>query len=383
MKELSMLKTTSVLLTAMLAISATLPAQSKAQTSNHSVGGAVFAMTNAANGNEIIAYKRGADGSLQEGRHFPTGGRGSGGTVDPLASQGSLTLSQDRSLLFAVNAGSGDISIFRVLGAYLLLLEKVPCGGAEPVAVAQHGNLVYVANVGGTSNVVGFWLNREGSLRPIPDSLTYLSTGNSGPGSLSFSPDGEFLLVTEKATNNIDAFHVQINGTLAPIVVNPSAGPGAFAVLFAPNGSALVAETGPSGGTDASAISSYTVLANGKLSPVSTSAPTLGAATCWLAVTPDGKFVYTSNSATSTVSGFAIGATGALTPVGATIVGTEPTGSTDLDMAITADGKFLYTLDAGTGTVSIFGINADGSLTSIGDVGGLSADAGLNGLAAN
>jgi 6-phosphogluconolactonase len=383
MKELSMLKTTPILLTAVLAISATLPAHSQAQTSNHSVSGAVFAMTNAANGNEIIAYKRGADGWLQEGKHFPTGGRGSGGTVDPLASQGSLTLSQDRSLLFAVNAGSGDISVFRVLGAYLLLLEKVPCGGADPVAVAQHGDLVYVVNAGGTSNVVGFWLNRDGTLKPIPDSLAYLSTGNSGPGSLSFSPDGEFLLVTEKATNNIDAFHVQINGTLAPIVVNPSAGPGAFAVLFAPNGAALVAETGPSGGTDASAISSYTVLANGKLTPVSTSVPTLGAATCWLAITPDGKFVYTANSATSTVSGFAIGVTGALTPVGGTIVGTEPTGSTDLDMAITADGKFLYTLDSGTGTVSIFGINADGSLTSIGDVGGLSAEAGLNGLAAN
>jgi len=383
MKELSMLKTTPILLTAVLAISATLPAHSQAQTSNHSVSGAVFAMTNAANGNEIIAYKRGADGWLQEGKHFPTGGRGSGGTVDPLASQGSLTLSQDRSLLFAVNAGSGDISVFRVLGAYLLLLEKVPCGGADPVAVAQHGDLVYVVNAGGTSNVVGFWLNRDGTLKPIPDSLAYLSTGNSGPGSLSFSPDGEFLLVTEKATNNIDAFHVQINGTLAPIVVNPSAGPGAFAVLFAPNGAALVAETGPSGGTNASAISSYSVPANGKLAPISTSVPTLGAATCWLAITPDGKFVYTANSATSTVSGFAIGVTGALTPVGGTIVATEPTGSTDLDMAITADGKFLYTLDSGTGTVSIFGINADGTLTNIGDVGGLSAEAGLNGLAAN
>ena len=170
---------------------------------------------------------------------------------------------------------------------------------------------------------------------------------------------------------------------MAPIVVNPSAGPGAFAVLFAPNGAALVAETGPSGGHNASAISSYSVLANGTLSPISTSVPTLGAATCWLAVIPDGRFVYTSNSASSTISGFAISATGALTPlVAGTVVGTNPPGSTNLDIAISSYGKFLYTLNSGTGTISIFGINQDGALTNLGDMGGLPASAGFNGIAA-
>ena len=105
--------------------------------------GAVFVMTNAADKNEIIAYKRNADGSLQEGHSFRTGGRGSGGTVDPLGSQGSLTLTQDRSFLLAVNAGSGEISVFRVHSAMLELTDKVPCGGSEPVSAAQHGNLVY------------------------------------------------------------------------------------------------------------------------------------------------------------------------------------------------------------------------------------------------
>jgi len=339
-------------------------------------------MTNAAERNEIIAYKRNADGSLSEGRAFRTGGRGSGGTTDPLGSQGSLTLSQDHSILLAVNAGSGDISAFRVHGADLSLVDRVPCGGSEPVAVAHHGTLAYVVNAGGTSNVTGFRLDRTGRLRPIPDSIAFLSTGNSGPGSLSFSPDGQFLLVTEKATNNIDAFHVQIDGTLGPIVINTSVGPGAFAVLFAPNGAALVSETGPTGGHNAAAISSYAVAANGALSAISASVPTLGAATCWQAVTPDGRFVYTSNSGSSTISGFSIAANGALTALPGTVVGTLPTGSINLDIAISADGKFLYTLNSGTGTVNIFGINQDGSLNSLGDVGGLSATAGMNGIAA-
>ena len=375
-----MFKKSHLMFIAVLALSAVLPASSNAQTANGT--GAVFVMTNAADKNEIITYKRSTDGSLQKGQSFRNDGRGSGGVTDPLGSQGSLTLNQDHSLLFAVNAGSGDISVFRVHGTNLALVDRVPCGGSEPVAVAQHANLVFVLNAGGASSVVGFHVAQTGQLKSIPDSLTYLSTGNSGAASLSFSPNGQFLLVTEKVTNVIDAFHVQIDGTLAPIVINPSAGAGAFSILFAPNGTALVTETGPAGGTNAGAISSYSVQPNGTLTPVNASVPTLGAATCWNVVTPNGKFVYTSNAGTSTISGFALGITGTLTPIAGTVVGVNPTGSTNLDAAVSSDGSFLYTLNSGSGTVGIFGINQDGTLTSLGDEAGLSASAGFNGIAA-
>jgi 6-phosphogluconolactonase len=368
------------LLVVMLAIAAGVPARSNAQTDG--TAGAVFVMTNAASSNEVIAYKRNADGSLEQARSFPTGGRGSGGVTDPLGSQGSLTLTDDRSFLLAVNAGSGSISVFRVHGNRLSLVDRVPCGGSEPVAVAQHGNLVYVVNAGGSSNVTGFRLGGNGKLKPIANSIAFLTTSNSGAASLSFSPDGQFLLVTEKLTNRIDVFHLQLDGTLGPRVVTAGVGPGTFSVVFSPNGAALVSETGPTGGSNASAISSYAALPNGALSPISASVPTQGAATCWQAVTPDGRFVYTSNSASSTISGFAIGAKGALTPLPGTVAATLPAGSTNLDMAISSDGKHLYTLNSGTGSVSILGINEDGTLTSLGDAGGLSAAAGFNDIAA-
>ena len=378
-----MRKAVRTLLFVALAVSVVSTTRSNAQDRHSNGAHAVFVMTNAVGRNEVISFQRAGDGSLQEGQTFATGGRGTGGVTDPLESQGSLTLSQDHSFLFAVNGGSGEISVFFVDGSKLLLVDKAVSGGAEPNAVAQHGSLVYVLNVGGSSNVVGFRLNAGGQLRKIPNSTRFLTTNNSEAASLAFSPDGQFLVVTERATNNLDVFPVQDDGTLGPIVVNPSPDPGAFSVSFAPNGAVLVSETGPTGGNNASAISSYSVIANGTLSPISTGVATLGNANCWNAVTPNGQFVYVSNAGSSTISGFAISAAGRLTPIGSTVVGTNPSGSTNLDITVSADGKFVYTLNSGTGTIGIFAIQSDGTLNSLGDAGGLSESAGFNGIAAN
>jgi 6-phosphogluconolactonase (cycloisomerase 2 family) len=343
---------------------------------------AVFVMTNDAESNEIIAYDRTAYGTLFSPHRYKTDGRGSGGTVDPLASQGSLTLSQDNSLLFATNAGSGTLSVFRVAGSHLFLWDRAPTEGSEPNAVAQHGSLVYVLNTAGSSSVVGFRLH-GGKLARIPDSLRFLSGNGVGSASLAFSPDGRFLLVTERTTNRIDVFNVLPDGTLSQFSGNASAGAGAFGIAFAPNGTALVSETGP-GGPNSSAISSYSVQSNGTLTPISASVPTLGAANCWNVVTADGHFVYASNAGSSSISGFAISNTGALTASPGTVVGINPSGATNLDIAVSADGKFLYSLNAGNGSIGVFAIQpANGTLTNLGALGGLPAAAGLNGIAAN
>src|ERR1700744_3154121 len=133
-------------------------------------GGSVFAMTNAASNNQINAYIRGEDGSLEFSAAFPTGGNGSGGTLDPLHSQGSLTLSADHRLLFAVNAGSGTVSSFAVRGGQLSPLDTVATGGSMPTSVTQARDLVYVLNAGGNGSVSGFHLLGNGHLLPIPNS---------------------------------------------------------------------------------------------------------------------------------------------------------------------------------------------------------------------
>lgn len=341
---------------------------------------AVFVMTNDAQANEIIAYVRSEYGTLAFPHRFKTGGRGSGGKGDPLAAQGSLTLSQDGNWLFAVNAGSGTLSVFRVFGSLLFLTDQAATGGAEPVSVTQHGDLVYVLNAAGSSSVVGFSFH-QGHLRQIESSQRFLSANGANPGSVAFSPDGKFLVSVEKTGNEVDVFEVAPNGTLSAVKVNPSAGPGAFAAAVTPNGTAIVSETGTGGTT--SAVSSYSVHADGTLTTLTASLPTLGAANCWNAITPDGRFVYVSNAGSSTISGFAIGHDGTLTALPGTVVGANPPGSGNLDIAISADGKFLYSLNSAGGTVGEFGISADGTLTNLGTAGGLPAGSSLNGIASN
>ncbi len=149
-----------------------------------------------------------------------------------------------------------------------------------------------------------------------------------------------------------------------------------FSQLFSVPAALLSLEAG------AGTISSYLVGSTGTLTALEASLPTLGGASCWDAITPDGRFVYTSNSGNSTISGFSITGAGVLTPVGTTVVASYPAGATNLDLTISGDGKFLYTSNSGTGTVGMFAINADGTLKTLGVLGGLPPSAGFNGIAA-
>ena len=153
--------------------------------------------------------------------------------------------------------------------------------------------------------------------------------------------EGRFLVVTERLTNNVDVFSVHADGTLSSVAVNQDALPGTFAVTFAPNGAALVVETGPAGAHNGSTISSYGILDDRSIFPISAGLPTLGAATCWNAVTPDGRFVYTNNAGSSNISGFAINGNGTLTALPNTIQASNPNASANIDLPISSGGKFL------------------------------------------
>ena len=230
-------------------------------------------------------------------------------------------------------------------------------------------------NQGGSGNVTGFHVSRDGRLRPISNSTRNLSGSATSPTSLAFSPNGLFLVVTESATNKIDVFQVLENGALSGITTDASVDATPFAAAFDPHGALIIASA-------SNFVTSYTLNRDLSLKVVSGSIPTEGQATCWSVISPNGRFVYTDNAATSNVSGFAIGEIGALKAIGSTIVAQSPAGSANLDMAESADGRFLYTLYAGTGAIGAFAVDRDGTLTALTPVTGLPAAAGLNGIAA-
>ena len=91
-------------------------------------GGFVYVQTNDADDNEVVVFARGADGELERRGSHLTGGKGSG---EPhLPSQSSVVLADGR--LFVTNAGSNDVTLFRIDGESLVALDRVPSGGSTP-----------------------------------------------------------------------------------------------------------------------------------------------------------------------------------------------------------------------------------------------------------
>ena len=337
--------------------------------------GQVYTMTNSAAGNAILAFDRSADGSLSPAGSYPTGGLGTGGG---LGNQGGVVLDGNR--LAVVNAGSNDVSLFSVNGdGSLALTDRISSGGAMPISVTISHDVLYVLNAGGTGNISGFSISASGDLSSISGSTRPLSSGASGPAQVSFAPGGRSLVVTEKATNIISTYAVDASGVASGPATTPSSGATPFGFGFTNSGTLVVSEAF-GGGANASAVSSYA--ANGSSwTPISPSVATTETAACWIVVTNSGRYAYTTNAGSGTISGYAI-QQGGLTLLNANgVTGNIGAGSGPSDMAVSRDSRFLYARAGGTNSIAIFDIGADGSLSSLGGwISGLPA--GWNGLAA-
>ncbi len=337
--------------------------------------GAVYLMNNATEGNAVIVFDRSADGHLTPAGSYATGGTGTGGG---LGNQGSVILTKDKRHLYVVNAGSDDISAFRVTRAGPQLLgPSVPAGGERPISLTVHGNLLYVLNAGGSGGIAGFGIGTDGAPTPIPGSIQPLSSTTAGAAQIQFSPDGRILVVTEKATNMISTYTVGSDGVASGPNVQASAGQTPFGFNFNQRGDLVVSEA-VGGAPDASTASSYRLDRDGNLALISGQVATTQTAACWIAIGQNGTFAYTTNTGSGTISSLAIGAGATLTLVEA-VAGSSGPGSRPLDAAFTPGGRFLYVRN-GSGNVGAFRVEGRGGLTHIGDFGELPR--GTNGMAA-
>lgn len=163
----------------------------------------VYALSNNAIKNEVLAFQRYGIGTLQPVGQFATGGKGTGAS---LGNQGALALSDNERYLFAVNPGSNDISVFQVSRDRLKIVDQANQEGLTPVSIAVKHNPVYVVNSGDNS-IFGFQFDPiAGKLNALPQSHQKLSGNGTGAAQISFNDDGNALIITEKATNRITTF---------------------------------------------------------------------------------------------------------------------------------------------------------------------------------
>jgi 6-phosphogluconolactonase (cycloisomerase 2 family) len=332
--------------------------------------GALFTLTNSVSGNEVLAYTRLANGSLSYQGSYATGGFGSGAG---LGSQSSVILSKDNQWLYAVNAGSNQISTFAVNANGLALVDVVESGGVRPVSLTIDKDWLYVLNAGGSGNISGFVIDEEGSLSPLAGSTQPVSNGGLGaaPGlaQIAFSSDGSTLVVTEKTTNLLDTFDV-VEGVAGAPVTHPSSGAVPFGFAFDRHDHAVVSEA-------SGAVSSYQIDGSG-FNVISASVVNTQVAACWIAISRNGKFAYTTNAGSGSISSYRLGEDGSLTLLNP-VAGSTGAGSSPVDMAFSVNGRYLYALGSASHAITLFEMGADGSLVNAGNV---SVPAGVVGLAA-
>ncbi|HEY0036241.1 MAG TPA: beta-propeller fold lactonase family protein, partial [Longimicrobium sp.] len=267
--------------------------------------GAVFTTNNAASANFVIAFTRDENGTLTRRDSVATGGRGSGPhpifNTDPLESQDAVILSDDRRFLFVVNAGSNEVSSFRVDddGA-LSLVSRVSSGGQFPVSLAHRAGLLYTVNANGGGSISGFRVGADGALTALANSTRPLSgAAMPGPGSIRISPDARVLVVTEKPTNLLVVYPLATDGTPGARALVASPGPTPFGADFDPSGRYILSQgnIGPMRAAvpDGSTVSSSTLSGTG-LAAITAAAATTETAACWIEITPDGRFAYTTNT---------------------------------------------------------------------------------------
>src|SRR5215210_1681932 len=324
--------------------------------------GAVYTLTNAASGNAVAAFDRAPDGTLSTQGTFPTGGLGTGSL---LGSQGAVVLSENGKRLFAVNAGNNSISELKVRGDGLELVATAPSGGTLPISLTQHGRYLYVLNAGGAGNVAGFVLDHDSI---VPLMTQPLGSRTFGPAQIQFAPDGDSLVVTGKTSRTVDVYPIDHDGRAAAPVTSDSAGATPFGFDFDKRGNVLVSEAGTG------SASSYELNVDGTATAISAAVATHQGAPCWLVTSKDGRYAYTANGASGTITGFAVGHDGSLNLLDPTGVTADlGAGSHPLDEAISNDGRFLYNLTDGFHAITGYRVGHDGSLTLVGSIGGLPA----------
>lgn len=376
-------------------------------TASTDAAGYVYVLNNDLSGaNSLTVFGRSPRGALTLLGTTPIGGLGSV-TAFADGTQGSLILAANGARLFAVDAGSDQISVVNVAAGQLSPAGVFPSGGAGPVSLSYRHGLLYVLNAANTSqtaaNVAGFHVDAAGVLHPIAGATRPLSAPHPNPAQVQIDPSGHFVLVTEKGTNLLDVYQIQRDGSLNGPTTVPSVGAVPFGLAFTrldrqdEESDVATAARGPNdaiadsdkrdaggeeflvadaaGGANGTGAATAYRLAQGTVRLLNGPVPDFQIAPCWMVITKNGRFAYTSNADSHVISGYRLDENGALSLLDAQgVTAATPADTFPLEEALSRHSRFLYVLDSrllltppGPATLSGFQIGDDGRLTAVVD----------------
>jgi 6-phosphogluconolactonase (cycloisomerase 2 family) len=385
-------------------------------------GGRLYMQTNETK-NVIIHYYWTASGTLTELERVATGGAGSGG-LSPIyqvsrpndfEGAGSVILTSDRRLLFATNAGDNSVSSFSVgKDGRLKLLDvkrtgNAISGGAKSLAYAPSRRTLFVLHSFGPDHLQLMSVDDEGNFTARPERYSVNTTDwpNRLPTMAVLSPDEKFLVVgttfDELPTKNPDGslilwiprqngtlhviasnapdpdgiivFPLQEDGTLGTAQFHDAKAPSPFYIAFLHNRpDTFLIGYAVGDGVGVGNIDEDGKIRIGPLVHIDNSAGR-PSELCWLAVSPDDRFVYTTNFGYSTISSLRINGAElsiAKDPACPKVPGDGTFRAIDgvvssgpSDSWITPDGAYLYQIYGNASKLVGYATHPDGSLTEI------------------
>ena len=272
--------------------------------------------------------------------------------------------------LYAPSYGSGPPE---VIGAF----ERADNGSLTPVAgspfaaypgppYAVGGLIGFGFGPDGSKAVAGFLFDggvqgmtvgAGGQITPTNSVVTRQSEG------IAVSPDGRFAYEATREyppgteSQGINVFAIGADGALSPFAESFDVGTSFSQVAIAPNGRFLFATTG-------SGVKRFAIEPDGGLSYLGTTS--LGTFGIWPTTSPDGRFLFVGDAGgKGGVYSFTIGADGSLSPNGESAL---TGGSAVKAFSVSPDGKFLYMPDEGQQKIVVASVAADGSLSVIGSI---------------
>ena len=292
-----------------------------------------------------------------------------------------LAISKDEKYVYAVNESGEDKSMvsafsFDKVKGELRLVNSQPTGGADPayISIDSAGKWLVTANYSG-GNISVFKTGDGGALQPAAQVLAHDGYGvnvsrqeQPHPHSAIFSPDEKFVYVPDLGNDRLYSYSFDANNNTSPLTATDPAygempdGSGPRHMAFSPNGKFAYLLNELSG-----MVTCYSYN-NGKLTEIQSIASTeagdkndRGSADIHL--TPDGKFLYTSNRGKANdIAIFKPGTDGKLV-----FVARQPVGVHPRNFMIDPTGRFLLVACRDSNVVQVYVINKNyGLLTDAG-----------------